>query len=352
MPLLARMVAAPLQVSVGSGTIGSVAEMLEACRMSRNGQVAMVVGTGMGDAVLTALGDQVNLDRVVRVGRGTIDEAVDVASRLNTSAVDAVVGIGGGRTLDVAKFASTRLGLPMLAVATNLAHDGIASPVSVLRHGVARRSYGVAAPAAVMVDLDFVERAPEHFLKSGIGDVVSNISAIADWRLSHELTGEPIDGVAAALASTAAEAVLAQPGKPSEPAFLRCLAEALILSGLAMSAAGTSRPCSGACHEISHALDHLYPGLASHGEQVAIGALFAMFLRGDAPRVRHVAQVFERHGLPLTPTELEMTERQFVDAVLYAPATRPDRFTILEHLDLDEHGAVRAVHEFTEFVRC
>ena len=226
--------------------------------------------------------DQLNRDHVIRVGRGTIDEAIDVATRLNTTAVDAIVGIGGGRTLDVAKFAATRLGLPMLAVATNLSHDGIASPVSVLRHGTARRSYGVAAPAAVMVDLDFVERAPEHFLRSGVGDVVSNISAIADWRLSHELTGEPLDGVAAALASTAAEAVLAQPGKPAEPAFLRCLAEALILSGLAMSAAGTSRPCSGACHEISHALDHLYPGLGSHGEQVAIGALFATFVRGDA----------------------------------------------------------------------
>ncbi len=352
MPLLARMIAAPLQVSVGSGTIGAVSEMLESCRLSRNGQVALVIGTGMGDAVIDALDDQLNRDHIIRVGRGTIDEATDVATRLNTTAVDAVVGIGGGRTLDVAKFASTRLGLPMLAVATNLAHDGIASPVSVLRHGVARRSYGVAAPAAIVVDLDFVERAPEHFLRSGVGDVVSNISAIADWRLSHEMTGEPLDGVAAALASTAAEAVLAQPGKPSEPEFLRCLAEALILSGLAMSAAGTSRPCSGACHEISHAIDHLYPGVGSHGEQVAVGAMFATFVRGDSARVRHIADVFERHGLPLTPAELELTERQFVDAVLFAPATRPDRYTILEHLDLDEPGAVRAVHEFVEFVRC
>jgi glycerol-1-phosphate dehydrogenase [NAD(P)+] len=352
MPLLARMIAAPLQVSVGAGTIKSIAEMLESCRLSRTGQVAFVIGTGMGDAAMTGVADQLNRDHVVRVGRGTIDEAIDVATRLNTTAVDAIVGIGGGRTLDVAKFAATRLGLPMLAVATNLSHDGIASPVSVLRHGTARRSYGVAAPAAVMVDLDFVERAPEHFLRSGVGDVVSNISAIADWRLSHELTGEPLDGVAAALASTAAEAVLAQPGKPAEPAFLRCLAEALILSGLAMSAAGTSRPCSGACHEISHALDHLYPGVGSHGEQVAIGALFATFVRGDASRVRHMADVLERHGLPLTPTEIELTESQFVEAVLYAPATRPDRFTILEHLDLDEPNAVRAVHEFVEFVRC
>jgi glycerol-1-phosphate dehydrogenase [NAD(P)+] len=80
--------------------------------------------------------------------------------------------------------------------------------------------------------------------------------------------------------------------------------------------------------------------------------MFATFLRGEAPRVRHMADVFERHGLALTPAELELTERQFVDAVLFAPGTRPDRYTILEHLDLDEPGAVRAVHEFVEFVRC
>jgi glycerol-1-phosphate dehydrogenase [NAD(P)+] len=257
-----------------------------------------------------------------------------------------VVGIGGGRTLDVTKFTATRLGLPMVAVATSLAHDGIASPVSVLHHGQSRRSYGVAAPAAVMVDLDFVSRAPDHFLRSGIGDVVSNISAIADWRLAHETLGEPIDGVAVALASTAAEAVVAQNGAKNDVAFLRCLAESLVLSGMAMSAAGTSRPCSGACHEISHALDHLYPGTASHGEQVGVGALFATFLRGDFVVLDDLVTVFRRHGLPTTPSELGIEPQQFVDAVLYGPATRPDRFTVLEHLSLDERSALAAYHAY------
>jgi glycerol-1-phosphate dehydrogenase [NAD(P)+] len=344
------MLTAPLQVEVSAGAISRLSELLADCRVSRQGQVAVVVGTGVGPSVVEALADQFDPSRIVAVGRGTVDEAIELAGRLNSEAVDAVVGIGGGRTLDVTKFTATRLGLPMVAVATSLAHDGIASPVSVLHHGQSRRSYGVAAPAAIMVDLDFVSRAPDHFLRSGIGDVVSNISAIADWRLAHETLGEPIDGVAVALASTAAEAVVAQSGTKNDVAFLRCLAESLVLSGMAMSAAGTSRPCSGACHEISHALDHLYPGTASHGEQVGVGALFATFLRGDFVVLDDLVRVFRRHGLPTTPGELGIEPQQFVEAVLFGPATRPDRFTVLEHLSLDERSALSAYHAYIERV--
>lgn len=350
MPLLARMLTAPLQIEVSAGAIARLSDLLADCRISRQGQVAVVVGTGVGPSVVEALADQIDPSSIVSVEDGTVDEAIKLATLLNSKALDAVVGIGGGRTLDVTKFTATRLGLPMVAVATSLTHDGIASPVSVLHHGHSRRSYGVAAPAAVMVDLDFVSRAPEHFLRSGIGDVVSNISAVADWRLAHETTGEPIDGVAVALASTAAEAVIAQSGSKEATSFLRCLAESLVLSGMAMSAAGTSRPCSGACHEISHALDHLYPGTASHGEQVGLGALFATFLRGDLDRIDELIGVFRRHGLATRPDELGIEPQHFVEALLHGPATRPDRYTILEHLNLDERSASAAYHAYVEHV--
>jgi glycerol-1-phosphate dehydrogenase [NAD(P)+] len=304
----------------------------------------------MGDRVVDALDGLVPPDGVKVVRQGTVEEAIEVAHRLNAEAVDAIVGIGGGRTLDVTKFAATRLGLPMVAVATSLAHDGIASPVSVLQHGDHSRSYGVAAPVAVVVDLSLVADAPAHLLRSGIGDVVSNISAIADWRLSHEVMNEPIDGVAVALASTAAEAVVAQTGSPTDTPFLVCLAESLILSGMAMAAAGTSRPCSGACHEISHAMDQHFPGTASHGEQVGLGALFATFMRGDLDRVRQLSTLFRRHGLAVTPLELGIKPNHFVHAVMRGPATRPERFTILEHLDLDEAAATRVLQDYMEFV--
>jgi glycerol-1-phosphate dehydrogenase [NAD(P)+] len=101
-----------------------------------------------------------------------------------------------------------------------------------------------------------------------------------------------------------------------------------------MSVCGSSRPCSGGCHEISHALDDLHPGLASHGEQVGLGALFCTWLRGETARFPAMAGCLTRHGLPTRPSDLRLTGAEFAAAVAHAPRTRPDRYTILEHLDL------------------
>ncbi|MDX6347867.1 MAG: glycerol-phosphate dehydrogenase, partial [Streptomyces sp.] len=190
-------------------------------------------------------------------------------------------------------------------------------------------------PIAVVIDLEVIREAPVRFVRSGIGDAISNISAIADWELSHRVNGEPIDGLAAAMARSAGESVLRHPGGSGDDAFLTVLSEALVLSGIAMSISGDTRPSSGACHEISHAFDLLYPKrAAAHGEQVGIGAAFAMFLRGAKEEAGLFAEVLHRHGLPTTPGEIGFTEGEFVKAVEYAPQTRPGRFTILEHLDL------------------
>jgi glycerol-1-phosphate dehydrogenase [NAD(P)+] len=102
-----------------------------------------------------------------------------------------------------------------------------------------------------------------------------------------------------------------------------------------MALAGSSRPCSGACHEISHAIDALYPGQATHGEQVAVGALFASFLR-ESELLEALDAAFHRHGVPRLPDDLGLTDEQFAAAVGHAPSTRPDRYTILEHLEMSD----------------
>ncbi len=84
------------------------------------------------------------------------------------------------------------------------------------------------------------------------------------------------------MARSAAHAVLHEPGPSRSDEFLTVLAEALILSGMAMAVAGSSRPASGGDHEIMHAINQLYPGTASHGELAGLGALFCAHLRGDA----------------------------------------------------------------------
>ncbi|MFE7995505.1 iron-containing alcohol dehydrogenase, partial [Streptomyces shenzhenensis] len=166
----------------------------------------------------------------------------------------------------------------------------------------------------------------------------SNINAIADWELANRVNGEKIDGLAAAMARQAGEAVLRHPGGVGDNGFLQVLAEALVLTGVAMSISGDSRPASGSCHEINHAFDLLFPKrAASHGEQCGLGAAFAMYLRGAHDEAANMAEVLRRHGLPVLPHEIGFTQDEFVRAVEFAPETRPGRYTILEHLDLKTH---------------
>jgi glycerol-1-phosphate dehydrogenase [NAD(P)+] len=235
----------------------------------------------------------------------------------------------------------------MVSVPTNLAHDGIASPVASLEYDGRKGSYGVHVPIAVFVDLDYVRACPPEQLRSGVGDVLSNLSALADWELAGRERGEPIDGLAAAFARSAAESLLRREEELTSSEFLTGLAEALVLSGLAMALAGSSRPCSGACHEISHAIDALYPGRASHGEQVAVGALFASFLRGDQ-NLAALDAALSRYGAARLPADLGLSDEEFAAAVARAPSTRPDRFTILEHLDLGAEEIAGRVREFVD----
>ncbi|HEX6653869.1 MAG TPA: iron-containing alcohol dehydrogenase family protein [Thermoleophilaceae bacterium] len=336
MALLTRMVGAPLAIDIGPGAVAGLAPLLADRRISRGGRVAVAVGPGQGEEIAEVLRPQLTSAHIWMVEGGSVDSATELRARLRRGFFDAVVGIGGGKTLDTAKHAAALSGLPMVSVATSLAHDGIASPVSSLYDGERLTSFGVQMPIAVVVDLDYVRASDVTLRRSGIGDVLSNLGAIADWRLAARERGEPLDGLAVTFARSAATAILHREDGVEDDDFLIALAEALVLSGLAMATAGSSRPCSGGDHEIVHAIDHLYPATAHHGELAGVGGLFTSWLRGDDKLTRDLDACLTRHGLPRTPADLGLEARQFAQAVYYAPATRPDRYTILEHLGLSE----------------
>jgi glycerol-1-phosphate dehydrogenase [NAD(P)+] len=347
-PLLARMVGTPLAVDIGPGAVAGLAPLLADRRISSGGHVAIAVGPGQGEEIAEVVRPRIENADIFTVEGGSLESSAKLAGSLREGFYDALVGIGGGRTLDVAKHAASVTGLPMVSVATNLAHDGIASPVSSLEVEGRKGSFGVQMPIAVVVDLDYVGRSPARMRRSGIGDVVSNLSAIADWRLAERERGEEVDGVAVTFARGAAEGVLHRSDGIEDPAFLTVLADALVLSGLAMAMAGSSRPCSGGDHEILHAIDHLFPGTSNHGELAGVGALFTSFLRERDGLTGELAACLDRHGLPRTPEEIGLTEDQFVQAVLHAPNTRPDRYTVLEHLDLGEEEVRSHVNAYVD----
>ena len=205
-----------------------------------------------------------------------------------------------------------------------------------------RHSLGVATPAGVVVDTTVIERAPLRFVRAGIGDLVSNVTAVADWKLAASAVGEAIDEFAASIALLSSRSAFDIDWPPSID-DLAVIARALVMSGLAMAVAGSSRPCSGGEHLVSHALDELLGADAlSHGEQVAIGVLITASLHGR-DGTEHIAPLFERIGFP---TDLEgwgLDPATLVEALRRAPATRPGRYTVLDETDLSATAVERLV---------
>ncbi len=118
---------------------------------------------------------------------------------------------------------------------------------------------------------------------------------------------------------------------------VRVLLEALISCGVAMSIAGSSRPCSGSEHLFSHAIDLIAPKPAMHGEQCGVGTIMMACLHGmDWKRVK---ETLEKVGAPTTAEELGIEPEHVVQALTRAGTIRPERYTILEERRLNYDSA-------------
>ncbi len=247
---------------------------------------------------------------------------------------DCVIGVGGGRPVDVAKAAALAAALPAVVIPTQLSADGIASPIAVIAEAngdvVSERS---ALPVAVLADIDTLVAAPIAFARAGLGDLLSNRTALLDWKLAEQAAEERVDDFAALLASCAHLLVENLDFSPLAeghltPEFAQRLLDGLVLSGLAMEIAGSSRPCSGSEHLISHALDTLEPGTAPHGEQVAFGTLVATALQGGD--VARVQRELTESGMRAALGGFGIAPARLAEIVAWGPTTRPGRYTILD----------------------
>ena len=285
-----------------------------------------------GDLLIdTASGRTVSADEA---HEATVAEAARIAAVARTASADVIIGCGGGRVLDVAKHAAFQSRLPFVSVPTQATHDGICSPVSVLRDETATvQSLGAAGPVGIIVPAHVVATAPRACLVSGVADLASNVLAVADWRWAHRFAGESFDDYAALLAETGAQLLLArrsafEPTRDFTREEVELLVRGLVLSGLAMTLAGTSRPCSGSEHLLSHAFDALGVGRGTHGEQVAVGCSLAARMYDDA-EVGGLIELLQAVGAPLTPSEIGISHEDALRALALAPSVRPGRSTRL-----------------------
>ena len=281
-----------------------------------------------------------------------INASIAYCNQLVLNDFDVVIGVGGGKVIDTAKYAAHINNIPCISIPTTISNDGICSPIAVLKEKQNKyKSLGAEMPIALIVPLHLVEKSDEESLISGVGDLLSNLSAVEDWKLAHKETDEPIDDYAVMVSKNAALTVYTEiknyilQRKTKEQFLtdnLKTIIESLALSGIAMEIAGTSRPASGAEHLISHAIDELYGGLKQHGIQVAFGMYVSAFLWSELGYIskncfEEIRAVLRFLGLPTTLSGIGLTKEQLVEAIMHAPQTRQDRYTILNKVKLEKN---------------
>src|SRR4051794_41747948 len=113
------MVGTPLAIDIRPGAIAALAPLLADRRISSGGHVAVAVGPGQGEEIAEILRPQLSNADISMVEGGSVEAARGLATRLHEGFYDALVGIGGGRTLDVAKYAAALGAPPPRARGTN-----------------------------------------------------------------------------------------------------------------------------------------------------------------------------------------------------------------------------------------
>ena len=242
--------------------------------------------------------------------------------------IDFLVGVGGGRPIDLAKQAGFNKNIPFVSIPTAASHDGFGSARSSIRQAGRKTSMQAIPPIAVVADTTIISRAPSRLLAAGVGDIVSNQTAVLDWRLD----GQKADysEYAAALSEMAAQLVedgIEKVASGTEEG-VRLVVKALISSGVAMSIAGTSRPASGGEHKFSHWLDANSDNPALHGEQCGLGSIVTMYLHGgDWEKIRETLKAV---NAPINSKGLGMDDGMVLSAFINSKEIRPQRTTILD----------------------
>ena len=324
----ARSMILPRMVVTGPGVLEQLPAIIAELDIPERGLIVCDANTLeiAGNQVIEYLEAGGHPMQKIEIMGANIDELERVESF--SDSIDFLVGLGGGRPIDLAKQAGFNKDIPFISIPTAASHDGFGSARASIRRDGRKTSMQAIPPIAVVADTEIISRAPKRLLGAGVGDIISNQTAVLDWKLA----GQKADysEYAAALSEMAAELVENDIDKVAsgKEEGVRLVVKALISSGVAMSIAGTSRPASGGEHKFSHWLDSNCSTPALHGEQCGLGSIVTMFLHGG--NWKKIRDTLKAVNAPINSKELGIDEQVVLNAFLNSKEIRPQRVTIID----------------------
>lgn len=335
-------------IKIGAGKIYEIERTLNEYGVS--GKILYIAGSYVdslyGEIIRSQL-EKIGEIKIQSVEHNTIAYAMSIAERIIATDIDCIVAMGGGKVLDVAKYAAFVSKRPFLSIPTTVSHDGIVSPIAVLKRQDGKpKSLGCAMPTMMVMDTDIIAKCPLKLIQAGIGDTISNYMALKDWELAVERNRDKMNGYAYMMSRTALNALMKTQFDHIAPEFLEVLANSLVLSGIAMDYAGSSRPVSGSEHLFSHALDYYSDKQNLHGFNVALGTVAVLKIINNDPT--WVISYLKNFSVDINPISMDISEDMFVYCMQHAVMMRPNRYTYLHEADLSENMLRHVYKELVE----
>ncbi len=329
-----KQIDVPYLLKIGAGKIAKTGKYLIDKEL-RN--IALFSGEGMEKWIGDSFFKNLSAAGINVLYKETVSD-IDLEGIAHTAfslppSTEAILGIGGGKALDFAKYAAYLLRLPYIAVPTVMSNDGFCSPSSSLTVSGKRKSVKSGIPFGVIIDLDIIKENPDVFLYSGIGDMISKITALRDWKDAAQKGGERFNDFAALMAYNSLDILFLKHSFDIRSAeFQRSLANSLLMSGLAMEMAGSSRPASGSEHLISHALDSVCLRPKAHGIQVGVATYLCAVLQGN-DNLPDVKSVLTHTGFLDFVAQNPFDRKEFEEALKAAPSMKKEFYTVLAEPD-------------------
>lgn len=277
---------------------GAITHLTRLCEKYNNILIVADENTfaAAGEKTITALSNK-NIKKVIFDGDNVLvpnEQAIDAVTK-NLNGADLIVGIGSGVIQDLCKYVSFYNNLPYMIVATAPSMDGYASDGAAMITGGMKVTYKAGLPRAIIADTEVLKNAPIDMIKAGYGDIVGKFSALNDWKLSNCINDEYFCDYIYNLTYEQIERTLKLADgilKRNEES-VKTLMEALVIIGILMSFAGSSRPASGSEHHLSHFFEitgiiddteYLPHGIDVAYSTVVTAALREKILNGSFPK--------------------------------------------------------------------